>query len=80
MSGEIKNGDILELMDEIGKKFNSDKDKQRLLIAIHNMLKLVKNNQGEILHLCDDCKRQTLENARMKATEFGIVLDQPSTN
>lgn len=75
MSDEIKDGDILELMDKIGKKFNSDKEKQRLLIAVHNMLKLVKSNHNEILHLCDDCKKQTLENAKTRAKELGIILE-----
>ncbi len=75
MSEEIKDGDILELMDKVGKKFNSDKEKQRLLVIIHNTLKQVKNNSNPILHLCEDCKRQTVENAKTKIKELDVKFD-----
>lgn len=79
MTEEIKDGDILDLMDKVGKKFSSDKEKQRLLVIIYNVLKQVKNNTNPILHLCDDCKMKTMDNARTKAKELGVEIQTEYT-
>lgn len=77
MSEEIKDGEILDLMEKTGIKLNQDKDKQRLLISIYNTLRLIKNaDKHPILHICPDCKKQTMENARTKAKEFGVQITE----
>ena len=81
-SKSIENSKILLAITNAGSKFDEQKNAQRDMISIVNVLKILrslkdpKKAKDVLMHQCPECENKTYAKILAKAKEYGIDLEK----